>query len=148
MMGEVDKKQLEILQEHLASPTAIVSKIRQSNVNQRIALPSSEGVHFINLSDIIQCESLGSYTKFYLMNGQKIVVSKLLKDYEEILDNFHFFRVHQSNIINLEHIKRYVKGDGGQIWMVDNAEIEVSRRRKEDFSALLSDFYVNQVRVV
>ena len=148
MIAEVDKKQLEILQEHLASPTIIENKTRKPNLNQRIALPSSEGVHFINLSDIIQCESLGSYTKFHLMNGQKIVVSKLLKDYEEILDNFHFFRVHQSNIINLEHIKRYVKGDGGQIWMVDNAEIEVSRRRKEEFLALLSDFYVNQVRVV
>ncbi len=91
---------------------------------------------------------MGSYTKFYLINGQKIVVSKLLKEYEEILDNFHFFRVHQSNIINLEHIKRYVKGDGGQIWMNDNVEIEVSRRRKEEFLALLADFYVNQGRIV
>lgn len=148
MMGEVDKKQLEILQEHLANPTIIEDKIRKPNLHQRIALPSAEGVHFINLSDIIQCESLGSYTKFHLINEQKIVVSKLLKEYEEILDNFHFFRVHQSNIINLEHIKRYVKGDGGQIWMIDNAEIEVSRRRKEEFLALLSDFYVNQGRVV
>ena len=148
MMGEVDKKQLEILQEHLANPTIIEDKIRKPNLHQRIALPSAEGVHFINLSDIIQCESLGSYTKFNLINGQKIVVSKLLKEYEEILDNYHFFRVHQSNIINLEHIKRYVKGDGGQVWMIDNAEIEVSRRRKEEFLALLSDFYVNQGRVV
>jgi len=145
IIGEVDKKQLEILQEHLASSE---NKIRKSNANQRIALPSSEGVHFINLTDIIQCESLGSYTKFHLLTGQKIVVSKLLKDYEEILDNFHFFRIHQSNIINLEHIKRYVKGDGGQVWMVDNAEIEVSRRRKEEFLALLADFYVNQGRIV
>ncbi len=148
IVGEVDKKQLEILQEHLNSPTQSESKSRKANLNQRIALPSAEGVHFINLSDIIQCESLGSYTKFHLMSGQKIVVSKLLKDYEEILDNYQFFRIHQSNIINLEHIKRYVKGDGGQVWMVDNAEIEVSRRRKDEFLELLSAFYVNQGRIV
>ena len=100
------------------------------------------------MNDIIQCESLGSYTKFHLTHHKVIVVSRLLKEYEEILDNYYFFRVHQSNIINLEHIKRYVKGDGGQVWMSDGAEIEVSRRRKDDFLALLSDFYVNSGKIV
>jgi two-component system LytT family response regulator len=115
----------------------------QKNDNQRIALPTAEGIHFVQMADIIQCESLGSYTKFHLVKGPAIVVSRLLKEYEEILDNYYFFRVHQSNIINLEHIKRYVKGDGGQVWMSDNTEIEVSRRRKDEFLSLLSDFYVN-----
>jgi two-component system, LytTR family, response regulator len=146
-VNEVDKKQLEILQEHLNVPHTEV-KIRKANAGQRIALPSAEGVHFVNLSEIIHCESLGSYTKFHLQSGQKIVVSKVLKEYEDILDNYQFFRVHQSNIVNLEHIKRYVKGDGGQIWMINNTEIEVSRRRKDEFLELLADFYVNQGRVV
>ncbi|MVM39293.1 response regulator [Spirosoma sp. HMF3257] len=139
----VNPQQLQILQEHLdTTPSPRLIK-RKKNDNQRIALPTAEGIHFVQMTDIIQCESLGSYTKFHLVKGPPIVVSRLLKEYEEILDNYYFFRVHQSNIVNLEHIKRYVKGDGGQVWMSDNTEIEVSRRRKDEFLSLLSDFYVN-----
>jgi two-component system, LytTR family, response regulator len=142
----IDNQQIKILQEHFENPSNPPIQ-RKSNDNQRIALPASEGIHFVNLNDIIQCESMGSYTKFHLKSGQKIVVSKILKDYEEILDNYYFYRVHQSNIVNLEHIKRYVKGDGGQVWMSDNAEVEVSRRRKDEFLALLNNFYINSGRV-
>ncbi len=139
----VNPQQLQILQEHLDNTQSLRLIERKKNDNQRIALPTAEGIHFVQMTEIIQCESLGSYTKFHLVKGPAIVVSRLLKEYEEILDNFYFFRVHQSNIVNLEHIKRYVKGDGGQVWMSDNTEIEVSRRRKEEFLSLLSDFYVN-----
>ncbi|TLV00767.1 LytR/AlgR family response regulator transcription factor [Dyadobacter luticola] len=141
--GSINPQQIQILQEHLDPAKAPRLIERKRNDNQRIALPTAEGIHFVQMTEIIQCESLGSYTKFHLVKGPAIVVSRLLKEYEEILDNFYFFRVHQSNIINLEHIKRYVKGDGGQVWMSDNTEIEVSRRRKDEFLALLSDFYVN-----
>lgn len=139
----VNPQQLQILQEHLDPTQSLRLVERKKNDNQRIALPTAEGIHFVQMTDIIQCESLGSYTKFHLVKGPAIVVSRLLKEYEEILDNYYFFRVHQSNIVNLEHIKRYVKGDGGQVWMSDNTEIEVSRRRKDEFLSLLSDFYVN-----
>jgi two-component system LytT family response regulator len=139
----VNNQQLKILQEYIDEPRTNGLKERTRNANQRIALPTAEGLHFVQMTDIIQCESLGSYTKFHLVGTKPIVVSRLLKEYEEILDNFYFFRVHQSNIVNLEHIKRYVKGDGGQVWLSDNSEVEVSRRRKEEFLALLSDFYVN-----
>ncbi|CAN5427945.1 LytTR family DNA-binding domain-containing protein [soil metagenome] len=144
-VGSVNPLQLQILQEQLDTPQNQSLRLvqRKKNDNQRIALPTAEGIHFVQMTDIIQCESLGSYTKFHLTKGPAIIVSRLLKEYEEILDNYYFFRVHQSNIINLEHIKRYVKGDGGQVWMSDNTEIEVSRRRKDEFLTLLSDFYVN-----
>ncbi|MCA0233612.1 MAG: LytTR family DNA-binding domain-containing protein [Bacteroidetes bacterium] len=142
-MTSITPQQVTILQENIQNPKANSLKERLKNEHQRIALPTAEGIHIVQMNDIIQCESLGSYTKFHLVNQKVIVVSRLLKEYEEILDNYYFFRVHQSNIINLEHIKRYVKGDGGQVWMSDNTEIEVSRRRKEDFLALLSEFYVN-----
>lgn len=141
--GGVNAEQLRILQEQLDPARSPRLVERKRNDNQRIALPTAEGIHFVQMTDIIQCESLGSYTKFHLVKGPAIVVSRLLKEYEEILDNYYFFRVHQSNIINLEHIKRYVKGDGGQVWMSDNTEIEVSRRRKDEFLSILSDFYVN-----
>jgi two-component system, LytTR family, response regulator len=143
----VSPQQLTILQQQLENPMRAGLSQRTRNANQRIALPTAEGLHFVQMTDIIQCESLGSYTKFHLVSGKPIVVSRLLKEYEEILDNYYFFRVHQSHVVNLEHIKRYVKGDGGQVWMSDNSEIEVSRRRKEEFLALLSDFYVNGGRL-
>lgn len=143
----VNPEQLEILQEQLGSSQNLTLIQRKKNDHQRIALPTAEGVHFVEMTEIIQCESLGSYTKFHLVKGPPIVVSRLLKEYEEILDNYYFFRVHQSNIVNLEHIKRYVKGDGGQVWMSNNMEIEVSRRRKDEFLALLSDFYVNSGKI-
>ena len=142
-IGKVNPEQIQILQEQLDTSRSPRLVERQRNDNQRIALPTAEGIHFVQMTEIIQCESLGSYTKFHLVKGPAIVVSRLLKEYEEILDHYYFFRVHQSNIINLEHIKRYVKGDGGQVWMSDNTEIEVSRRRKEEFLSILSDFYVN-----
>ncbi|RRB00906.1 LytR/AlgR family response regulator transcription factor [Larkinella rosea] len=142
-VGSVNPQQLQILQEQIETTPSLRLVQRKKNDNQRIALPTAEGIHFVQMTEIIQCESLGSYTKFHLVKGPAIVVSRLLKEYEEILDNYYFFRVHQSNIINLEHIKRYVKGDGGQVWMSDNTEIEVSRRRKDEFLSLLSDFYVN-----
>ncbi len=146
-MINVSPQQLSILQEQIEQPRQAGLQQRTKNANQRIALPTAEGIHFVSMTDVIQCESLGSYTKFHLVNSKPIVVSRLLKEYEEILDNYYFFRVHQSNIVNLEHIRRYVKGDGGQVWMSDNSEIEVSRRRKEEFLLLLSDFYVNSGKI-
>lgn len=143
----VSPQQVKILQEYIDEPRQASLSQRTKNLHQRIALPTAEGIHFVQMTDIIQCESLGSYTKFHLVGSKPIVVSRLLKEYEEILDNYYFFRVHQSNIVNLEHIKRYVKGDGGQVWLSDNTEVEVSRRRKEEFLALLSDFYVNSGKI-
>ncbi|QMW01169.1 LytR/AlgR family response regulator transcription factor [Spirosoma foliorum] len=143
----INPQQVKILKDYIDEPRQARLNERNKNANQRIALPTAEGIHFVQMTDIIQCESLGSYTKFHLAGSKPIVVSRLLKEYEEILDNYYFFRVHQSNIVNLEHIKRYVKGDGGQVWLSDNAEVEVSRRRKEEFLALLSDFYVNSGKI-
>jgi len=116
------------------------------NLNQKLALATQEGIHLIEVNDIVWCESLGSYTKFYLSNGEKLVTSKLIKEYEEILADYQFFRVHQSYLISLQHVKKYVKGDGGQVWMTDGAEVEVARRRKEEFLAALGTYYINSGR--
>ena len=138
----LDNQQLSVLEEHLLEP--VFTKKRSPNGDRRLALSASDGIHFVALTEIIQCEAMGAYTRFHLTTGKKIIISKVLKEYEEMLDDYYFFRVHQSNIINLDHVKRYVKGDGGQVWLSDGAEIEVSRRRKEEFLALLSEFYVNK----
>lgn len=99
---------------------------------QKLALSTSEGVLFTELKDIIWIESLTGYCKFYLQQQKPIVVSKNLKEYEDLLADHHFFRTHQSSVVNLMHIKKYVRGEGGQVWMSDGSEIEVARRRKEE----------------
>jgi two-component system LytT family response regulator len=72
--------------------------------------------------------------------GQKpIVISKNLKEYEDLLAGHHFFRTHQSSVVNLVHIKKYIRGEGGQVWMSDGTEIEVARRRKEDLLNRMSE---------
>jgi len=103
------------------------------NSFEKIALPTLEGIDFVKIKEIVRCESDNNYTNIFLVSGQRIVVSKTLKEYDEMLSPFNFFRIHKSSLINLGFLKKYRKGDGGTVVMEDGAELEVSRRRKEDF---------------
>jgi two-component system LytT family response regulator len=107
---------------------------QQSN---KIAIPTLEGVYFFQISDIICLESDGSYTKMYFSNRAPLLVTRSLKDFEEMLDGYGFFRVHHSYMINLSHIKQYLKGDGGSVILNNDMQIDVSRRRKEEFLEVL-----------
>jgi two-component system, LytTR family, response regulator len=98
-----------------------------------IALSTLEGLLFIKTIDIIRCEAYGSYTKFYLNNKETIVVSRNLKEFEEILPKREFFRIHESHIFNLPFLKKYIKGDGGQVVLNDGSVLDVAGRRKEEF---------------
>ena len=111
-----------------------------NNVNRidKIALPSLSGIEFVKLSDIVRCESDNNYTNFFLLGGGKIVVSKTLKEFEDMLESKGFFRTHKSHIINLNYLKKYIKGEGGSVIMEDGSEVLVSRRRKEDFMNVLA----------
>jgi two-component system LytT family response regulator len=100
---------------------------------EKIALPTSDGLRFVKVDNIIRCESDSNYTNFYLKTGEKILVTKTLKEFEEILTDIHFVRIHQSHLINLNFVERYIKGDGGSVIMSDGSEVEVSRRRKDLF---------------
>lgn len=100
---------------------------------EKIALPTSDGIEFVKIKDILRCESDNNYTHIFLASGRKILVSKTLKEYDEMLSPFSFYRVHKSHLINVNFLKKYVKGEGGYVIMEDDSEIEVSRRRKEDF---------------
>jgi two-component system LytT family response regulator len=113
-----------------------------NNVNkiEKIALPSLNGIEFVRIENIVRCESDNNYTNFYLTSGEKIVVSKTLKEFEDMLDSKGFFRTHKSHIINLAFLKKYIKGEGGIAVMEDGSEIAVSRRRKEEFLVVLNKF--------
>ena len=104
----------------------------------KIALPTSEGFVFIEKNDIVRCESTDNYTNFYLTDGSKVLVSKTLKHFDELLSPHGFFRIHQSHLINLSHLKSYHKGEGGYAIMSDNSSVMVSRRKKPEFLECLS----------
>lgn len=103
----------------------------------RITLHSSDGVHIINIGEIIYLKADGQYTHFYLRDGTSKLSSRNLKEYEEILTEHRFFRAHHSFLLNLNEVKKYIRGDGGAALMSNGAEIDVSKRRKEEFLRML-----------
>ncbi len=102
-----------------------------NNQFSKIVLPTLDGFIVTQILDVIRCEADKNYTTVMLASGEKIMVSKTLKEYEELLHDFDFLRVHQSHLINAAHVQRYIKGSGGYVKMSDDAIIEVSRRKKE-----------------
>lgn len=104
-----------------------------TNGFNKIALPSGNGIIFVNIDEIIRCQSDRNYSIFFLKNGDRIMVSKTLKEYEEILSSLRFYRIHHSHLINMSYVKKYVRGEGGSVIMEDGYEVEVARRRKEKF---------------
>lgn len=102
---------------------------------QKIALPCKDGLVFVLLTDIIRFEAKAGYTNVFAVTHQKYVSSRSIKEYEEILPDDIFFRIHNSHIINLNWVKKYHKGRGGLIEMSDGAMIEVATRRKDEFLA-------------
>jgi two-component system LytT family response regulator len=99
----------------------------------KLALPTLDGLVFINVDDIIYCEASSNYTTFYLTGGQKHIVSKTLKEYDELLSDRNFFRIHNTYLINIKAIKKYVKGDGGYVVMENDVSLDVSKRKKDAF---------------
>ena len=117
----------------------ILRKSLQENRSQEdwIAIPAGDGMEFINIKNIIRIESSSNYSKLYLLNGQTLLVTRLLKDFEEMLLPYRFYRVHHSHVINLSYIKRYVRGEGGQVVMQNGDVIDVARRKKDEFLKLI-----------
>ena len=108
------------------------------NQENKIAVPTNEGLEFIVIKNIIRIESSSSYSRIYLVNGQSLFVTRLLKDFEELLLPYRFFRVHNSHLINLSYIRKYIRGEGGQVVMENGDLVDVSRRKKEEFLSLLN----------
>ncbi len=116
----------------------LLSNVRPENKLKKVGIPDGDGLIFINLSDIIRCESDGNYTFFILTSGKKIIASRTLGEYEQMFTEDNFFRVHRSHLINLQHVKKYIKGEGGYVIMSDDSQVEVSRRNKNEFLEKLS----------
>ncbi len=122
------KKQVELLRQNLQHPKMQMHKL---------AIPSLEGLFFYDIADVVHLEANSNYTNIYFSNKTKMVASKTLKEFEDLLPKELFFRVHHSHIINLNYIKRYIKGDGGQIELQNGNFVDVSRRKKDEFLAII-----------
>ncbi len=122
--SEEDKtRQLEML----------LANFDQKSEQQNICLSTADGIEFVKLDSILYCEANGSYTNFIFENKQKLIVSKNLKEYESILRDHDFMRVHNSFLISLKKVKKYVKSDGGYILMNNGDTVSISPKRKDDF---------------
>jgi two-component system LytT family response regulator len=116
---------------------ALLYNLRDGLKSPRIALPTSRGIDFVDAGDILYCNAESNYTHVMLNGQKKYTLSKTLKDVEEMLEHLNFFRVHQSYLINFNHMQRYVRDDGGYVVMQDGAQIPISKRKKEEFLSKL-----------
>jgi two-component system LytT family response regulator len=126
------REQFQLLMQHIHQPG--------KTTPQRIALTTNDGMIFVPTTDIIYCEAESNYTTVVLVGGKKVVVSKVLKDIDEALSGPDFCRVHSSFLINVNRIRKYVRGDGGYLIMDDDTNISISRNRRQEFMELFSKF--------
>jgi len=119
---EADKR-LDIFQNYINNPNAFT----------KMSISALDGIYFINIKDIVRFEAEDNYTHIFINTGERITASKTIKAYEDMLEPFNFYRVHKRHVINLNFMRKFVKGDGGYLIMDDEIKIEVSRRRRPAF---------------
>jgi len=117
----------------------LIQQLKKSDDNfQKITLPTGNAFEVVNIKDIIRCEADGSYTTFFLADKRKLLVSFGLKHYEDLLPESDFIRIHHHHLINMNHVLRFLKEDGGYAVMSDNSKLEISRRKKDAFMEKLN----------
>jgi two-component system LytT family response regulator len=132
------------LSRHMAVATRerldVLKQSLNKNLSQesRIAVPTWEGLEFIHLRNVIRIESNSNYSRIFFTSGPSLLVTKQLKEFEEMLVPYRFCRVHNMHLINLNYVKKYLRGDGGRVVMENGDEIDVSRRKKDDFLKLIN----------
>lgn len=118
----------------LPNTKVFLSNLKETVVQEkRLGLNSLTGINYIKLGEIVRCEANGNYTFFNLQCGLQELSSRPIKEYEELLEEFSFARVHKSHLINLLHVKSYLKNDGGSVIMNDGSEVPISKNKKEEF---------------
>lgn len=139
-VGKVLKKRQERSSNGNEGLQVLMENLR-SSLPSRLAIPTADGMEYLNPKDIIRIEADRSYTWFYLNGGRKILVSKHLKEFQELLGDRYFFRSHNSYLVNLKYVKKFIRRDGGCIEMNDGALIPLSRNRKDIFLAQMAKFH-------
>ena len=106
---------------------------KPQRLTDKIALPLGDAMQFVLPDEIVRCESDSNYTHVFLVNGKKITIAKTLKEVEQNIHGGPFFRIHQSHLVNINYISKYLKGDNAYVIMKDGTQIGISRSRKEAF---------------
>lgn len=133
LASAIDKLKETSVEQTNSMAAVIESNFHQPVKKKKLTIPTGNELLFVNIDEIIRCHSDVNYTTIYKNDKQKIVVAKTLKEFEELLSDYDFFRIHNSDLINLAYIKSYNKGKGGSVILSDGTELEVSTRRKDDF---------------
>jgi two-component system LytT family response regulator len=107
----------------------------------KLCIPSLKGFQVVEIQDIIYCEASSNYTNFHFTNRPVICASKPIHEYEELLEDCNFIRTHKSFMVNLEHVKEYIRGEGGVLILSNNHEVEVSRRKKDILMTRMKAYY-------
>jgi two-component system LytT family response regulator len=142
LVAAIEKVQESLDRESMAKRLELLfENINGINPQKRkIALRTSASLYIVNLSEIIRCESEKNYTQFFMSDGESVTVSRTLKEFEEMLGPQDFIRVHQSHLVNLEHIKRFDKAEGGFLVMSDQSHVPVSLRKKDELMKAIAQF--------
>ncbi|MBW6460183.1 MAG: LytTR family DNA-binding domain-containing protein [Bacteroidales bacterium] len=135
-VGKVEEKRSNS-EYHNMSYHALLENLRSPNP-VKLAIPTSDGSEYLNTSEIIRLEADRSYTWFYLTDNRKHLVSRNLKEYQELLNDLGFFRPHNSHLVNLHHVKKFIRHEGGYIEMNDGSHVPVSRGKKDLFLEQMS----------
>ncbi|MBN2166470.1 MAG: response regulator transcription factor [Marinilabiliaceae bacterium] len=134
------KNAIEVISNNEVQMNHLLKQVEKEERPQKLVLRTSEAMFLVNISDVMYCKSDNSYTTFYILDQKEILVSKGIKEYSDMLEEYHFFRPHQSFLVNLDYISRIDKSDGGFIIMKNGKEIPISSRRKPAMMQLLDKF--------
>lgn len=129
----IDKMRKRNSQQNIDERLVHLLKNVQGNKNNKIAIPTQEGLEFVASDQIVRCEAQGSYTLLFMKDNKQVLSSRTLKEFESLLISQGFYRIHHTHLINLDYIQKYHKGNGGYVVIKDGISIPVSRRKKDDF---------------
>jgi two-component system LytT family response regulator len=117
-----------------------LQKMWQSSLENKLVLKDQHSIHIVDINDIVRCESESNYTHFYLMDDTKLTISRTMKEFVDILKDQTFFRPHKSHLINLRHMLKFDKREGGTIAMRNGSNVPLARARKDIFLQLLDKY--------
>jgi two-component system LytT family response regulator len=148
LLKPVDKEDLAIVLQKFNRKHSTISQaqvqmaiaVQSKQMPGTIALPTMSGLTFASVVDILYCRADGSYTRMYMVDASEILLSKTLGDVEELLADYDFFRIHHSLLINLKQVKKYIRGEGGEVVMSNGRSLVVARTRKTDFLNVFAKF--------
>lgn len=132
LIQAINKAQKRIKKESINDRFSNFIENLQNEAHQKIGIPTLEGFLFIKIEEIVRCEAENRYTTLFMLEGEKVLATRNLKEFEDILKTRSFFRIHHSHLINLKYVEKFFKGDGSYVTMSDGAMVNVSRRRKDD----------------